>query len=112
MKKLILFIGATLMASCAPGRSGEVVRVDIYCDSCEAIVRNTWYKSDESNTETEFSGVVDDYYTINIERYISDYPCIRADISQNFTLNPSIIYLIENSDTTHILVDHSTGYCY
>lgn len=100
------------MVSCAPGKSGEVVKVDVYCDSCEVLIRNSWYKGDESKTETVFNGTVNDYFTINVERYISDFPCIRADVSDYFIPDTCYIYLIENGDTTLTLVDNNTGYCY
>lgn len=111
MKRIIYLLPLLLMA-CAPGKSGEVVRVDIYCDSCEALVRNSWYKGDDSKTETVFNGLVDDYYTLNVERYISDYPCVRTDISQNYTSDTTYIYLIQNGDTIYELQGGGAGFCY
>lgn len=110
MKKLIYLLPLAFMA-CAPGKSGEVVRVDVYCDSCNAIIQNSWYKGDDSKTETVYNGIVDDYYTVNVERYISDIPCIRTDITENFSTDTGFVLLIQGNDTIANLLYGGANFC-
>lgn len=96
------------MVSCAPGRSGDIVNVDVYCDSCHVKVTN----SDKNNfIETVYNGDVSGYKRIVVERFISEYSCVRAVEFTNYDTTSTVIYYIESADTLATEVDGISGYC-
>lgn len=108
MRKLILFIGVVLMVSCAPGKSGQIVNVDIYCDSCYVKVSN----SDGNDfIETTFNGDVIDYKRVVVDRYTSNQSCVRVVEFTNYDTTSTIIYYIENADTIDIDANGIDAYC-
>lgn len=107
-----------MLASCAPGKSDRLVRVDIYCDSCYAKVESRGYYGDPSDyqyiSEIPFDREILDYQQINIFRFDSPIDCIRIVNYYSYTTDTVDIYFIENNDT--ILEEHrlsaATTYCY
>lgn len=111
MRKLILFIGVALMVGCAPGKSGEFVKAKIYCDSCHVKIANEWHMGNDKGLEIAFDSDVVDSAEIDIERFKSDYPCIRLNGGQNYSTGQIDIFFYENN----ILIGHDvngTGFCY
>lgn len=87
MKKIYLFLSAiVLVASCSPGKTGEIVKFKIYCDSCYVQVNNEWInqRTNEKGGEIAFDKVVIDSASVDIERY-DLFSCIRLSGFQNYT---------------------------
>lgn len=110
MRKLILFCGVALTISCTPKKSGQFVRLDMYCDSCKVSVKSWWYRGNDSGSEVAYSGIIDNYQSINVERFDSDVPCVRLSEYINYGSDTIDIFFIENTDTIAHDVG-ATGYC-
>jgi hypothetical protein len=108
MKKLMLIIGVALMLGCAPGKSGNIVNVDIYCDSCKVKVSNS---DGNEFIETTFNGDVSDYKRVVVDRYTSNQSCVRVIEFTNYDTTSTFIYYIENGDTIDVDANGIDGYC-
>lgn len=99
MRKLI-FLLPLLLLSCEPERSGEIVRLDIYCNSCHVKVINKAKPENEWFSETIFDGQVTNYKSLSIQRFRSDFLRCTQVTEFSYANNDTLIFVvIENGDT-------------
>lgn len=111
MKTAFYILSIIALISCTPQKSGDIVTVEVYCDSCNTLIQNSWYNGDNSGTETVYNGVVNGFIQFQVERYMSDIPCIRTDVTDNYSTDTPYVLVIENNDTTFLL-HGGASYCY
>lgn len=110
MKKIIYLLPVILLA-CAPGKSGETVRLDVYCDSCYIKIINRAKSGSQWFVETAFDGNINGYKSINISRFDSDLRCTQISNITNYSTDSMYFFVIENNDTIEG-VDPQSGYCF